>query len=109
MKVLTESIKRIIIPDKLIYKDEMYRIIDLHSKFIINEIEIKTVNKKIDLIKVRSPHPNVNPVNRNLCFPHRMRSLCLTKNTIIMIESILRCFNLDNCYFTPWDEIEYTK
>jgi hypothetical protein len=26
-----------------------------------------------------------------------------------MIESILRCFNLDNCYFTPWDEIEYTK
>ena len=102
-------VRKVIVPDKLIYRSEIFRIIDIHPKFIVKNFVVKTVNDKIDIIKVSNPHPNVNPTNKNLCIPHSMRTLPLTANTIVMIETILSCFNLDDCYFTPWDEIQYTK
>jgi len=102
-------VRKVIVPDKLIYRSEIFKIIDIHPKFIVKSFVVKTVNDKIDIIKVVSPHPNVNPTNKNLCIPHSMRTLPLTANTIVMIEAILSCFNLDDCYFTPWDEIQYAK
>jgi len=109
LEIKDTLVRKVIVPDKLIYRSEIFRIIDIHPKFIIKSFVIKTVNDKIDLIKVASPHPNVNPTNKNLCISHSMRTLSLTPNAIIMIETILSCFNLDDCYFTPWNEIQYTK
>jgi hypothetical protein len=102
-------VRRVITPSKLIYRSEIYKIIDIHPKFIVKGFVVKTVNNRMDIITVSAPHPNVNPTTKHLCIPHRIRDLPLTDNTIIMIETILDCFNLDDCYFTPWDEIQYTK
>lgn len=108
-KIEEDRIRKVIKPEKLIYKRELYRIIDIPKKFTITEFVIKSVDGKLDNVFVPTPHPNVNPINKKLCIPNSMRSLDVTKNTIIMIENILNCFNLDNCYFTPWDEIQYRK
>jgi hypothetical protein len=108
-KIEEKRIRKVIVPEKLIYKREAYRILDIPKKFMINEFIIKTLDGEIDNVFVQTPHPNVNPKSKKLCLPNTMRSLKVTKNTIKMIENILTCFNLDNCYFTPWDEIQYRK
>lgn len=109
LEIKDTIVRNVVVPDKLIYRNEIFKIIDIHPKFIIKGFIVKTVNGNLDIIKVSNPHPNVNPINKNLCIPNRLRTLPLTPNTIIMIETILRCFNLDDCYFTPWDEIQYAK
>lgn len=108
-KIEDKRVRKVILPEKLIFKREVYRILNIPKKFMIDEFIIKSLDGKIENIIVPTPHPNVNPKTKKLCIPNSMRSLEVTNNTIEMIENILSCFNLDNCYFTPWDEIEYRK
>jgi len=109
MKIKNHSIMEVYVPKKLIFKNEIYEILNISPKFIINGYKVKTVNGKIDIVTLPCPHPNANPRTGEFCIPSNLRDLDLNKNTIKMIESMLSCFNLDDCYFTPWDEIEYRK
>lgn len=109
MDIRNKKFREIHIPYKLIYKNQIYEIVKLDHKFIIEGFIIKTVDNKIDMIFINNPHPNANPKTGEFCIPHNLRSLEITENSLMMIRTILSCFNLDDCYFTPWDEIEYKR
>jgi hypothetical protein len=109
MKIQTKTMREVNVPYKLIFKNQIHEITKLDRKFVIKDYKIKTVNGKIDTVTLQNPHPNANPRTGEFCIPHRLRMLPLNENTLKMIKSMLCCFNLDDCYFTPWDEIEYVK
>jgi len=102
---ITEFIK----PRKLIYKNEIYTITKLANKFEVDGFIVKTVNGKIDMVILDNPHPNAIPKSGEFCIPHSLRKYNLTNKSKNMITNMLLCFNLDDCYFTPWDEIQYKK
>jgi len=109
MKILDIEITNFVIPKKLIYKNELYRITKLAKKFEIKNYIVKTINDKIDMVILNNPHPNAIPRTGEFCIPNSLRQHELTKESNSMIISMLSCFNLDDCYFTPWDEIKYKK
>lgn len=109
MKILCHEINEYIKPRKIIFKSEIYTITKLAKKFEINSFHVKTVNGKIDTVILNNPHPNAIPKSGEFCIPHNLRKYELTNNSINMITNMLSCFNLDDCYFTPWDEIKYEK
>lgn len=109
MKIKEHIINNIYVPSKLIFKNQLYKITDLNEKFIIKGYKIKTVNNLIDSVILETSHPNANPKTGEFCLPHKLRSLKLNKKTKEMIGVMLCNFNLDDCYFTPWNEIECQK
>ncbi len=109
MEILNYEILEFIIPKKIIFKNEIYRITKLADKFEISGYIIKTVNGKIDMVILNNPHPNAIPSTGEFCIPHSLRKNKLNENSNSMIISMLSCFNLDSCYFTPWDEMQYEK
>ena len=109
MEIKTHNVREVHVPHKLIFKNQIHEIIDIDPKFVIKGFKVKTVNGKIDKVTISCPHPNANPKTGEFCIPHSIRSHDLNKNTVKMIQSMLNCFNLDDCYFTPWDEIKYRK
>ena len=102
-------IREIHTPYKLIYRNEIFNIIDIHRKFIVKEFIVKTVDGNIDSVFLNNPHPNANPRTGEFCIPNKLRKLTFDKTTISLIRSMITCFNLDDCYFTPWDEIQYER
>lgn len=109
MKILDIEITKFVTPKKLIYKNELYRITKLAKKFEIKNYIVKTINDKIDMVILNNPHPNAIPRTGEFCIPNSLRQHELTKESNSIIMSMLSCFNLDDCYFTPWDEIKYKK
>ncbi len=109
MEIQDIEVTALIMPRKLIYKNEIYKITKLKKKFEIRNYIVKTVNDKIDMVILNNPHPNAIPRTGEFCIPNNLRQHELTKESNSMIISMLSCFNLDNCYFTPWDEIKYEK
>jgi hypothetical protein len=109
MEILNHEIAKFIIPKKLIFKNELYRITKIANKFEISNYIVKTVNGLIDMVILNNPHPNAMPSSGEFCIPHSLRKNKLNENSNSMIISMLSCFNLDDCYFTPWDEIQYKK
>lgn len=109
MKIQDIFIPGVFVPRKLVYKNEMYDISDLKKKFVVRGYTIKTVNGKIDMVSIKNPHPNANPKTGEFCIPHSLRKHEVNEKTKQIIEIMLCCFNLDDCYFTPWDEIKYKK
>ncbi len=109
MKIQNIEVIEFIMPRKLIYKNELYRITKLAKKFEIKNYIVKTVNDKIDMVILNNAHPNAIPRNGEFCIPNSLRQYKLTKESNSMIISMLSCFNLDDCYFTPWDEIKYER
>jgi len=109
MEILNVEVREFIMPRKLIYKNELYQITKLAKKFEIKNYIVKTVDGKIDMVILNNPHPNAIPRTGEFCIPNSLRQHELTKNSNSMIISMLSCFNLDNCYFTPWGEIKYKK
>jgi hypothetical protein len=109
MKIQDHIINDVYAPSKLIFKNQLYQIIDLHEKFIIKSYKIKTVDNMIDSVILNNPHPNANPRTGEFCLPNRLRSFKLNKKTKGMIGVMLCNFNLDDCYFAPWNEIECRK
>ena len=109
MEIKDHEIRELYVPNKLIFRNEVYEIIDINRKFTIKGYVIKTVDGKVDMVILNNPHPNANPRTGEFCIPSYLRSYTLNEKTLQFIESMLRCFNLDNCYFTPWSEIEYRR
>lgn len=109
MKIQDIEVTEFIMPRKLIYKNELYQITKISKKFEIKKYVVKTVDDKIDMIILDNPHPNAIPRTGEFCIPNSLRQHELTKESNSMIISMLSCFNLDDCYFTPWDEIKYER
>lgn len=109
MEIKNNTIRDVYVPNRLIFRHEVYQIIDIVRKFTIREYIIKTVDNKIDMVILNNPHPNANPQTGEFCIPNYLRSYEINKQSLQFIENMLRCFNLDSCYFTPWSEIEYRR
>lgn len=111
MKTINTKINKFIVPCKMVFKNQIYKLTKVDLKFIIKGYNIKIINNKIDSITLMSPHPNANPRNGEFCIPNKLRKIEITednKNSILkMVEMIISTFNLDDCYFTPWTEIKY--
>ena len=109
MLVKNTFVPGVFVPYKLIFKNELYNIIDLEKKFIIRGYTIQTVDKQIDMVFIKNPHPNANPKTGEFCIPNSLREHTICTSSKNILELILCCFNLDDCYFTPWDEIKYKR
>jgi hypothetical protein len=107
MKIQTKRIREIIVPTKLIFKKQYHEITNISRKFVIRDYKIKTVDDKIDTVTLNNPHPNADPQTGEFCIPHKIRELEVNEKSLNFIRVMLCSFNLDDCYFTPWDEIEY--
>lgn len=109
MKIRTTTMREIHVPNKLIFKKQMHDITNINKKFIIRDYQIKTVDGKLDTVTLHNPHPNAEPDTGEFCIPHSIRSWEINKKSLDFIKIMICCFNLDDCYFTPWDEIEYKR
>jgi len=109
IEIVYKKINAFIRPKKIIFKNQLYEILQLPFKYNIKGYTIKLCDNKIESVLIDSPHPNVEPQTGELCIPNILRKHKITKESKSMIYSILYCFNLDDCYFTPWHEITYQK
>jgi len=109
MKIKNKRILDVNVPTKLIFKNQIHEITKLDKKFVIKGYEIKTVDNKIDIVTLNNSHPNANPETGEFCIPHNLREHVINSQTLNFINVMLCCFNLDDCYFTPWNEIEYER
>ena len=109
MKVEEVKIDEFITPLKMIYKNRLYKITKLDPKYHINGYRVLAINDKIEGVTIDSPHPNADPTNGDFCVPDALIGKNLNEQSINSINSMLCCFNIDSCYFTPWGEITYEK
>jgi hypothetical protein len=99
--------REIHVPQKLIFNKQIHNITNIDKKFITKDYKIKTVNGKIDTVTLNNPHPNADPRTGEFCIPNLLREWEINETSLNFIRSMICCFNLDDCYFTPWDELEY--
>ena len=101
------EIHRRIIPNRMKYKNSYSRITSFKSpyKFQIRDYTIFITEGIVVKVKTDSPHPNKNPETGNFCIPEGMEFD--RKHTPVILETMFRTFNLDDCYFTPWTEFTY--
>lgn len=96
-------------PKRMIFKNQLYIIDEIDSKYNIRGYTIKTYDNIINQIILNVKHPNANPNTGELCIPEFLKKHIITKKSLTMIKGILYCFNLDDCYFTPWNEMIYKE
>lgn len=103
------NIVKSLIPNKLIYKRVIYKIAELDKKYFIKKYNIKTFKNKIYKLELKIPHPNCHPDTNEFCLPIHLIGEELDQKAYDKIENMLKTFNLDGCYFKPWNELRYIK
>ena len=98
----------IIIPDKAIYRGNIYEL-QVSTNFIMKGFKVITMNDKIFEVYIRGKHPNANPRTREFCLPPVTYKLPINKDSENLIYNKLMCYNLDDCYYIPWNEIELNQ
>jgi len=98
----------IIVPDRAIFRRKVYQM-DIEPELFLKGYKIiKTEKGLIDKIFIRGKHPNADPRTREFCIPFAFRHMSILdgKKVENLIENKLSCYNLDDCYFIPWDKID---
>ena len=101
--------KKMIVPTILIYKRKIHKIEQIDKKYYIKEYKVKTFKNKIFKLTLDVPHPNCDPDTKEFCLPIHLIGEELNNEATYKIETMLRTFNLDGCYFKPWNELRYIK
>jgi hypothetical protein len=96
-------------PGRMKFRGDFYTLLDCSDRFIIKGYRVRERQGKIFSVWVRGHHPNANPKTKELCLPDNLRTLPFNEVSKKMIENQIYTYNLDDCYFTPWDEIVYKK
>jgi hypothetical protein len=104
----TIAVSDIIIPSKAIYQNIQYELHDVPKEYVIFGYKIMTLDSIICSLRISSKHPNADK-NGNFCLPLVLLTKKYTKEMKTSINSMLECFNLDNCYFTPYNVKLYRK
>jgi len=99
--------KETILPDKLIYDSNLYKIEITDPDYIINGFQVYTEKNKIQKIKLNCYHPNCNPKSKEFCIPDCVKNLELNKESIHLITNMLKLFNFDSSYYQPWISFNY--
>jgi hypothetical protein len=96
-----------IIPDKLIYNEEIHEIRRLDKSLWINGFEIYLdENRNIEKVVIDGEHPNADPDTKVLCLTDDIIGKPLENILIPMILSSIATYNLNHCYFRPWEKIK---
>ena len=109
MEIKNHKLIKVVIPSNLIFNGTVHKLTKVSKKFIIKGFTVKTVNGKIDSLFLNDPHPNADPRTGEFCIPHKLRQVNYNAKAVLTLLTILGTFNLDDCYFTPWTEIEYKR
>lgn len=103
------KIPNFISPEKIIYNGDVFKIMNHPSKYFIKGYEVTVLNDKIYKVHINGKHPNAKPSTGNFCLPYELKQLPFNDTTKQMLELVLSHYNLNDCYFTPWNEIQYKK
>jgi hypothetical protein len=103
------EVRKFIEPQKIIHNGNIYSITDHPAKYLIRGYRLTLIDGRIDNVHIRGKHPNAQPSTGKFCIPNELRKLPYNHYTQKVLETILGQFNLNNCYFTPWNEIQYSK
>ena len=102
--------KKLLIPNRIIYLNEVKSIKKINVKYYITayKLKIDLDLKLVSEIYINSIHPNAE--DGIFCLPY---PISINDNTPkanqAMIENLLKTFNLDNCYFRPWLDMEINE
>lgn len=96
-----------IIPSRLIYQNKMYSIISIDNNYVINKYTIYLNKNKIDHISIDADHVNSDPRTDIFCLPNEFYKHSISEKLIENVELLVATYNLENCYFFPWNFITY--
>jgi len=102
-------VEKVLVPKRMIRQNKLYEITSIDRKYVIKKYEVKLVNNKIDSITIDAPHPNTDPENKEFCIPVELRECAFSKEIKELIEHYITSFNLDYCYFLPWEKMQYRE
>jgi len=103
------QVQKPIAPKKIIHNGDVYNILKYPDKYFIKGYKITLLNGKIYNVHINGAHPNAEPSTGKFCIPNDLRKIDFNANIKKMLEIIMSQHNLNNCYFTPWNEIHYRK
>lgn len=109
MNIEKLKVEKSIGPQKIIHNGDVYQIVNYPQKYFISDYKITLINGKIHNVYVNGKHPNAEPSTGKFCIPNDLRKVDFNKNVQKLLEIIIAQYNLNNCYFTPWNEIHYKK
>ena len=104
MCLVTKEIE--VVPKYILYNNKNFKIVKiLDSDFKISECLIKINNNNVDDIFVNGYHPNCNPTTGQLCKSEIHGKPYIQNITLDKLINILNIYNLESCYFKPWDKL----
>ena len=109
MNLKKVEVQKPIGPKKIVHNGDVYRIIKYPKKYFIKGYKLTLIDGKIDNVHIDGAHPNAQPGTGKFCIPNELRKMDFNTNTKKLLETIISQYNLNNCYFTPWNEIQYRK
>ena len=102
-------VSKIIVPNRVIKHNKIYKITYIANKFIIRNysISLDKYNQFLALF-IKSEHPNSE--NGEFCIPKEMFLKQWNKSLKERMERMLSTFNLDNCFYVPWNnDLKYIE
>ncbi len=109
MNIQKVDVRKPIGPKKIVHNGEVFQILSYPKKYFIKGYKITLVNGRIDNVHINGSHPNAQPHTGKFCIPNTLRKMDFNDDTQELLETILSQYNLNNCYFTPWNEIRYKR
>jgi hypothetical protein len=102
-------INKKIVPERMIYNNKIYKITYINSNYIIDKYSIRVTDGKEKLISIKldADHCNCDPITDIFCLSANVKYKKLSNDLIKIIENLIRTYNINNCYFTPFNFIEY--
>jgi len=107
MEIIAEF-KTTIIPDRVVYNGIVKKLLKVDDKFKIRGYKLYlTENDELTKLVIDTPHPNCNPKTGEFCISLNIKGREVNNLTIPVIESLLKTFNLDDCFYQPWRDIYF--
>lgn len=103
-----EIIKKLV-PERMIHNNKIYRITKIDPNYIIDKYSVRVTDGKNKLISIKldADHCNADPYTDLFCLSANVKYKVLSNDLIKLIENLIRTYNLNNCYFTPFNYIEF--
>lgn len=102
-------INKKIIPERMIFNNKLYEITSIDPNYIIDKYIIRTTDGKNKLISIKldADHVNCDPITDLFCLSSNIQYKKLSMDLVKIIENLIRTYNLNNAYFSPWNFIEF--
>ncbi len=89
------------------FKGNVYDITSVDRDYIIREFDIIVEDMKIKRVILKDKHPNCNPETNEFCLPTEFEGMNLNPSVIPLIEGLLKIYNLENCFYSPWSKFRW--